>query len=53
MVHVLAVLGLAALCGLWVVLQRAAGNDDSDGGAGRCGACAEKERCGEETGDSA
>jgi hypothetical protein len=42
-VHVAAILGLGALCALWVVLQRAnrrPGSHCEDGGSGRCGACA-------------
>ncbi|MDH3626672.1 MAG: hypothetical protein OEV00_03300 [Acidobacteriota bacterium] len=35
--HVVAVLGLAMLCGLWVVLQRMNGPAAED--AGSCGAC--------------
>lgn len=35
--HLIAVLGLALLCGLWVVVQRASGTTDE--GTGRCGAC--------------
>ena len=44
-VHVIAVLGLASACGLWVVLQRAHGGERS-GATGECGACAARKRGG-------
>jgi len=43
-VHLLAVLGLALLCGLWVVLQLAAG-EKAPGAQGECGACSAKKKC--------
>lgn len=36
--HLVAIVGLAALCGLWVVVQRAGRRPDEDSGGG-CGAC--------------
>ena len=39
-----AVLSFAMLCGLWVGLQSANGALGA-GDSGRCGACAERERC--------
>ncbi|MBK7584697.1 MAG: hypothetical protein IPI67_31485 [Myxococcales bacterium] len=36
MVEILAVLGLAAACALWVLIDRASGGC---GNSGRCGAC--------------
>ena len=44
--HLLAVLGLAVLCGLWVALQLAAG-ENGEASGGRCGACREREECSE------
>jgi hypothetical protein len=43
-VHVLAILGLALLCGLWVVLQLASG-EKAPGAQGECGACSHKQDC--------
>ena len=43
-VHLLAVLGLAALCGLWVALQLFAG-EKAPGADGECGACSHKRDC--------
>jgi len=40
--HLLAVVGLAVVCGLWVALQLVAGADGEASG-GRCGACRERE----------
>jgi hypothetical protein len=42
-IHLIAVLGLAVLCGLWVVLQLFAG-EKACGADGACGACASKKR---------
>jgi len=36
MIHVIAIVGLAILCGVWVVVMRASGDTIN---AGRCGAC--------------
>ena len=44
-VHVLAVVALGVLCGLWVALQLAAGGEEASGVAGKCGACGEREAC--------
>jgi hypothetical protein len=41
--HIIAVLGLAVLCGLWVVLQLSAG-EKACGADGECGACASKKK---------
>jgi len=43
-VHVLAILGLALICGLWVVLQLACG-EKAPGAQGECGACSHKHDC--------
>ena len=40
--HLLAVVGLAVACGLWVALQLVAG-EDGEASGGRCGACRERE----------
>lgn len=45
MVHVVAVVALGVLCGLWVALQLAAGGGRASGVAGKCGACREREAC--------
>lgn len=36
MIEILAIIGLAAACGLWVLVDRASGGC---GNRGRCGAC--------------
>ena len=43
-VHLLAILGLAALCGLWVALQIVLG-EKAHGAQGECGACSHKRDC--------
>ncbi len=45
MSHVIAIGGLALMCGLWFVIQRASGST-AEGGAGRCGMCGgDKSNC--------
>lgn len=45
MEHVIAIAGLAAVCGLWYVIQKASGHL-TNGGAGRCGMCGgDKSNC--------
>jgi hypothetical protein len=46
MVHLLAIVGLAVLCGIWVVVQLSAG-EKAPGAEGQCGACSQKEECDE------
>jgi hypothetical protein len=41
-VHVVAVLALAGICGLWFLVQRSADQAGCDG-SGRCGACGTRE----------
>ena len=43
-VHLLAVIALALLCGLWMLLQLY-GGAESKGAAGECAACASKREC--------
>ena len=43
-VHLIAVLGLAVLCGLWVLLQLHSG-ERAKGAQGECGACSHKHDC--------
>jgi hypothetical protein len=40
----IAVLGLAVLCGLWVVVQLVSG-ERAPGAQGECGACSHKHEC--------
>ena len=44
MTHLVAILGLSALCAVWVLLQRAA-DEPARGVTGECGACAERKAC--------
>jgi hypothetical protein len=43
-VHVIAVLALAVVCGLWMALQLA-GGQKTPAASGRCGACAAEHEC--------
>ena len=43
-VHVIAVLGLALLCGVWVLVQLASG-EKAHGAEGDCGACSHEKEC--------
>jgi len=45
--HLFAVLGLGALCALWVVLQLKAG-EQAHGAQGECGACSRERECKDE-----
>jgi hypothetical protein len=42
--HVIAVIALALLCGLWMLLQLHGGTE-SKGASGECAACASKRDC--------
>lgn len=44
MVHVVAILSIAALCGLWAWLQQNSACDGQGGcGGGRCGGCSQRD----------
>jgi hypothetical protein len=47
-VHVIAILALAVVCGLWMTLQLA-GGEETPAASGRCGACAAKDECATES----
>jgi hypothetical protein len=42
--HVFAVLGLGALCAVWVLLQLK-GGEQAHGSQGECGACSHEREC--------
>lgn len=45
MTHIIAIAGLALVCGVWFWVQRASGSL-AEGGAGRCGMCGgDKSNC--------